>query len=282
MSDGVGAAAPNAASYYERWKHHDVGTLIRICDDYIVYIDKKGKLDWEINMSVDELSDTDKNALTAVYCDIVVHESASLDGYSPEHKERYLTILGEAYVHWITQDPVTARRLVTAAQQYYRERSEETSRSWYLNCATRVSCMFLIAGALAWVGKAGVIAFIGITGFKLGIAAVAGSSGALFSVIARTGKLNFKASAGRGLHELEAASRICTGAISGVVVYLAFTSELILGELLKNVHRTEIALLASIAAGAAERLTSSIISRFDESKMVATTNPSEEKVTKEE
>lgn len=281
MPDGVGTVAAEATNYYDKWKRHDVGTLIRICNEYIVHIDKAGKLDWEVDAPVRQHSPEDQSALNAVYCDIVVNEAFSLTGYSNDHRERYLTILGEAYVHWIDGDHVTARRLVTAAKVYYRERSEETSRRWYLNSATRVSSLFLIAGTLAWVGRTSVIAFIGAEAFQLGTAAVAGACGALFSVIARSGKLNFKASAGRDLHELEAASRICTGAISGVVVHLAFTSELILGALLKNTHRAEIALLASIAAGAAERLGSSIISKFDESKVAILSAPTAEEDTKE-
>ena len=272
MPDGVGAAAEHStAKYYEKWAHHKVGTYIRISDDYIVHIGIDGKLDWEVDIPASKVVASPpqiEKELNAVYCEIVVCEASSLVGYAEDHRHQYLTMLGEAYVHWIEGDPVTAKILVVAAKRYYRERSEETSRRWYLHSATRIVSLFLAAGVLAWIGKDSVISLIGSGLFHFWLAAVAGAVGALFSVIARSGKLNFQAGAGKDLHELEAASRVCAGAISGVIVYLALSSELILGALLKNSHRAEIALLASIAAGAGERLATSIISKFDESKVV--------------
>lgn len=263
------ASSDSELDYYEKWKHHKVKKYIRICKEFIVHIDVDGKLDWETDTEDPEPSDEiekQEQALNSVYCDIVVNEAASLAGYSEDHKERYLTILGEAYVHWIKRDAPTAKRLVSAAKLYYRERSAETSRRWYLQTTIRVASLMFLAGILAWIGKDSVISFIGDKVFHFCLAATAGSVGALFSVIARSGKLQFKASAGKDLHELEAASRVCTGAISGVIVYLALSSELILGALIKNVHRAEVSLLAAIAGGAAERLATSIISKFDDTK----------------
>lgn len=261
-------AQPSAPAYYDRWKHHEVGVRIRICEEYIVHIDVRGKLDWEvIDKPEPHITEAQAVELNSAYCDIVVNEKRSLEGYTPEQREHYLTILGEAYVHWIERDVSTVKRLVQAAKKYYQERSEETSRRWYLNATIRVFGLCLLAGLLAWITQDAVIRMIGSHAFKIGLSAVAGTIGALFSVIARSGKLKFNASAGRNLHELEAASRIAAGAISGVIIYLALSSEIILGALLKNSHRTEIALLASIAAGAGERLATSIISKFDESKL---------------
>jgi hypothetical protein len=69
MPDGAGAVAAEAANYYDKWKHHDVGTLIRICNECIVHIDKKGKLDWEMDALAKHHTTEDQSALNAVYCD---------------------------------------------------------------------------------------------------------------------------------------------------------------------------------------------------------------------
>ncbi len=249
---------------YRKWAHHKIGTRIRISEKFIVHIDTDGKLDWEIDDDDVEQTPAEKQALRDAYSEIVVCESVALTGYSAEHQRQFLTILGEAYVHWIEGDPATVKKLVKEARKYIRERSEETSRRWYLTASMDSAGYFLFAGIVAWLTKDVVIGHVGQKVFYVGLAACSGAVGALFSVIVRSGKIKFKASAGWNLHVLEASSRITAGAISGVIAYLALTSDLLLGTLLNNPHRMELALLASLAAGAGERLATSIISRFEE------------------
>lgn len=254
------------ADYYSKWSHHRIGTIIRICDDFIVHIDKDGKLDWEVAAANDSTSSSTparQKELGQVFGEIVVCESASFSGYSPEHALQYKTMLGEAYVHWITGDALTSRKLVAAARDYYRERSEETSRGWYLQTTALATGPFLLIGVFAWLMRLEIAALIGQSALNIILAACTGAIGALFSVIVRSGKLQVKASAGRSLHVLEAVSRVCVGAISGVIGYLALTSELILPNLLKNTHRAEILCLVALAAGAGERMATSIISKFE-------------------
>lgn len=252
--------------YYSKWSHHRIGTIIRICDDFIVHIDTDGKLDWEVaaaNDAINSATPARQKELSQIFGEIVVCESTSFDGYASEQAHQYKTMLGEAYVHWITGDASTSRKLIAAARDYYRERSEETSRRWYLQTTALATAPFLLIGIFAWLMRVNLVTFVGQGAFNVTLAACMGAIGALFSVIVRSGKLQVKASAGRGLHMLEAASRVCVGAISGVIGYLALTSELILPSLLKNSHRAEILLLVALAAGAGERMATSIISKFE-------------------
>jgi hypothetical protein len=86
--------------------------------------------------------------------------------------------------------------------------------------------------------------------------------GALLSVITRSGTLRFDCSAGRSLHHIEAASRICAGVLSGVLIALAVESGLVLGPLLASANRVTILLVAAFAAGTTERFAPSIISKL--------------------
>lgn len=96
--------------------------------------------------------------------------------------------------------------------------------------------------------------------FWLLMSATAGSLGALFSVIGRTGKLTFDCSAGRALHHLEGASRIWAGALSGSVVALAVRTEVVLAPLSWCEKTPAVMMPAALAAGAGERPATSIIS----------------------
>jgi hypothetical protein len=100
---------------------------------------------------------------------------------------------------------------------------------------------------------------LGDGAFWLLLSSVGGAIGALLSVIQRTGKFTFDCSAGRALHCLEATSRIWAGAISGVLAGLAVRSEVILAVLAHGGRAPAIMMLAAFAAGAGERLATSII-----------------------
>lgn len=260
--------APDS-DYYKQWGHHEIGVRIRICKQFIVHIDKDGKLDWE-NCDAHEaefytLPEETRKKLNSALSDIVVCEANSLVGYAEDHKVHFLTVLGEAYVHWLERDADAAVRLVKFATKYHRERSEEMSRNWYLTTSMVIAGFCLFFGVIVWFSKAVFIEHAGTTAFHAALSASFGAVGALLSVIARSGKLKFRASSGQDLHFLEATSRICAGAISGVIAYLALKSGLILGTFATNPHRGELFLLASLAAGSGERLATSIISKFDDS-----------------
>jgi hypothetical protein len=119
---------------------------------------------------------------------------------------------------------------------------------------------FVVAGGCLWWWRDPLLERLGDSGFWLLLAAVAGTLGALLSVIGRTGKLEFDCSAGRALHYLEGASRIWAGALSGVIAGAAVGTEMILAPLSRGDRSHAVMLLAALAAGTGERLATSIIS----------------------
>lgn len=255
--------------YPEQWSHHPIGFLIRATKDYVVHIDKSGRLDWETTTEFDKeiakRPDEHRQSLSNVKCEICLAEAAPLQGYSNEIKHHFLKLLGEALVHWIEGDADIARKMVQGALAYLRERNEETSRHWYLSAGINSASLFCAVGILTWLVRRDAIDFLGPNGFMLLLAACCGAVGAMLSIIVRSGNLKFSASAGRALHYLEASSRISAGAISGVIVFLAVKSELVLSAFLHGPGGSMVLFLAPLAAGAGERLATSIISKFDES-----------------
>lgn len=283
--DSAGKIAPLMTSargdYHEQWAHHSVGFLIRATKDYVVHIDKDGKLDWETTPDFDgeikKRPDEQKSMLGAVIGEICLAESIPLRDFSDEVKHHYLKLLGEALVHWISGDAGLSHKMVEGALAYLRERSAETSRRWYLSAGITSAGLFCIVGILAWLCRIQMIDILDLNGFMLLLATCSGAIGAMFSIIVRSGNLTFNASAGRRLHYLEASSRITAGAISAVIAYLAVKSEFILGAILHSTENSMLLFLATLAAGTGERFASSIISKFDES---AVDFPNDFKVTK--
>lgn len=254
--------------YPEKWAHHDIGFLVRATEHFIVHIDRKGQIDWETTPDYDqELKQRPENIqaqLSELSGDISVCEASMVQSYSTDIRHHYLKLLGEARAHVILAEIGPAEKMIRAARKYYRERSEEMSRNWYVSTGIISAGLYLILGILAWLTRAPLLALLGPTGFMTLLAACSGAVGAMFSIIARSGKLIFKASAGLRIHRLEASSRVTIGAISGIVAYLAFKSGLVLGSLAQGEKTKSLLLLASLAAGAIERVATSIISKFDE------------------
>lgn len=277
--DGVGGEAKNGDSvvhfpnhpprgdYLEIWQHHDIGVLIRATKDFLVHIDKNGHIDWETTRDYDQSvkGDAGYNGAkeSAILNDCAILETSPCAGLSVETVTQFKRLLGEAMVNAFDLDYTAAQRMVATARQFHQNRSQEISRKWYLVSSFEAVVPVILAASVLWVARGFWMGLIGETAFWLLLAACAGAIGALFSVITRSGHLGVDASAGEDLHGLEARSRIAAGAFSGLVVGLAIMTEMILGALTKGGRMHVVIVLGALAAGAGERLASSIISKLD-------------------
>jgi hypothetical protein len=165
--------------------------------------------------------------------------------------------LGCAFDH----DYVTADMMFQRAGEYLRLRGEEVSRSWYLSASSFATVPFVIAALLTIALRSWLQQIISVNGVWLVIASCAGAIGALLSIIARTGKMNFDHAAGRRLHNFEGASRILAGAISGLLAGLAVRSELLFGNLIHENKMNLVMTTIALIAGTSERLVNSIINK---------------------
>jgi hypothetical protein len=205
----------------------------------------------------------------AILSDGAVLECAPCHGLTGEAKRHYKRLVGEALSYNFEDDYQTAQRMLSEARTYMRVRSEEISRRWYLSASAVMAAIMISLGLLIWFWRESIMAALTPSFIWLCLAAVAGSCGALLSVIWRSGQLKFDCSAGQALHYLEGASRIWAGALSGVLVALAVKTELILAPLTRGGHALTAIMLAAFAAGAGERLATSIISTFESAHVPA-------------
>jgi hypothetical protein len=261
----------------EKWKPHEkeVRYLVRESDHYIVFIDRELDVDWdtdsELNKSLDKQKGTEAekqyyNALTQA----AVVETMPSDGLNLTKKLRFKRLVGEAIVCCLEQQYENALRALGFARDYLHDRTIETSRFWYLSSSIVCALPFVGIAFVSWIERAALITILGDKAFWLIVTACYGATGALLSVMIRTGNLSFDTASGFWLHWLEALSRISVGALSGGFIGLAIQSKLFLSLLSGNSQTHLLMMIGAFVAGAGERLAPSIIAQF-ESKLPSRT-----------
>jgi hypothetical protein len=266
--------------YQERWNHLAPKHLIRQTKDFIVFIDKEGDIDWETTSEYDEGGPEDSVTHNSILNDAALLEGTPNEGLQLQQISQFKRLIGEALACSFEHDYKNAREMLIAAKEYVRDRSEETSRRWYLCASFVMAILFALAGSIIWAYREKAIIFLGSQGMWLVLAAATGALGALLSVITRSGKLKLDCAAGKWLHYLEGASRIWAGALSGFLISLTIKQELLFAPLSQGGKMPGVMLIGAFIAGAGERLASSIISKFESTQEDVASGKGKSKQTK--
>lgn len=267
MTNPSQQSSDQSGEYKELWEEHEdnIGVLIRKTDRYIVYIDKEDDLDWGTTVPYDQSFEHsnrfDAKRHAKVDIAIGLAETVPLKELPQKTIHAYLKLLGHAMVCRFELEYDSAEAVLERASKYIGERRSEKSREWYLDTAIRASAFPIIGGLLLVLGRTQATQLLGNEGFHLALACSAGATGALFSIIWRTGRIDFDRFAPARLHRIESRSRIIAGCISGLLAGLAIRSHVISGTWALGDHPTLVMLTVALAAGTGERLASSIIDR---------------------
>jgi hypothetical protein len=270
------------SDYGDVWGHVKPDYLIRVTKDYIVYLDKENDLDWETRPEYDKHGPADRKKHNAVLSDAAVLECTPCHGLPTQTKRQFKRLIGEGLSCSFENDYPNAAQMIHQAEAYIRARSEEMSRRWYLSASAFMASVMIALGLLIWVWREPISVALTANFIWLFLAAVAGSCGALLSVIWRSGQLRFDCSAGEALHYLEGASRIWAGALSGVLVALAVKSEFVLAPLTHSGNTMPVIIFAAFVAGAGERLATSIISTFETTHLATTSGRGQKSANSDE
>jgi hypothetical protein len=245
----------------------------------IVFIDHELDVDWdttdELDRSFEEKGGDSKAQHYKVFAQAAVVETMPSDGLNDEMKLRFKRLIGEAIVSCLDLQYENALSTLGFAREYLRDRTQETSRFWYLSSSMMWAVPFGLIAAGFWIERSALTAALGDQVFWLIIASCAGAIGALLSVMGRAGRLAFDSASGFPLHCLEALSRISVGALAGGLVDLAIKSKVFLSLLSADSQTHVIMIIAAFVAGAGERFAPSIIAEFD-SKLIG--RPAEQSV----
>jgi hypothetical protein len=170
----------------EKWLHLEWQYLVIATKFYCVFIDKELDIDWSTTPEREARGADDPAQYHQIMGEVSALETAPCDGLGNDVKLHYKRLIGEAISRNFEDQYESARRMLATAEAYYRARSGETSRRWYLIASFKAVAPIVLAGGLLWLGRPFAMALVGPGAFKVLIAAVAGALGALLSVITRS------------------------------------------------------------------------------------------------
>jgi hypothetical protein len=254
------APSPRKRQYEENWPEvTNLRYLITSTDKYIVFIDTDIDIDW-ISLIEDDSGNGSPSKHNQIMNEAALLETTPCTGLPENMRMQFKRLIGEGIVRSFEHDYDSASKMLQSARNYMAARGEETSRLWYLSASFVATVPFICCGVIVWIWRDGFAKSFGSAALWITLAAVMGAMGALLSVIARTGTLKFDCSSGSRLHYLEGGSRICAGALSGIILGLSVISGIFLAPLTHVENAHSIMMVAAFAAGAVERLVTSIIS----------------------
>lgn len=250
--------------YNQQWASHrsECKKIIRISNKYIVFIDRSNNIDWESTDKHDESfteEEKGEKEKSLSQCSIIEHNP--LEGLSESTILSFKTVVGEAIVNCLEKNFEDAQRILKQAEDYRIDRVIEKSRTWYLMFTMFIYLIILVLAALIYSKQASNCEPI-LENLLFGLW---GITGALLSVILRSGNMLNSSVSGWIPHFLESISRLIVGFISSQIVYLGIKSGILFANLSDSNQiqfQFTVSFLA-LLAGASERFAPSIIEKIE-------------------
>ena len=216
----------------------------------IVYIDAENDIHWRVEKEINLTEEDQKNRNQAM-SKLRIAQSLPVQNLPHDEILNYKKMLGMGYNAALLKDWEEVDVAIREAEKYRDDRNKERSRYILLTAATFYVMLFGIVSAIAWhylEQKAE------IGGMMMG------AVGAYVSIWTRYGKMDMTGLGTKGLHRLEAFSRILIGVIFALVVVFMVHSNIIFG----NIEGNDIYLfpLMGFCAGFSEKWIPSILERF--------------------
>lgn len=233
-----------------------VGWLIDSDDDFIVYIDEDGYVEWNMNDNGMLGKDTGEHLNKIAFL-----ESFDTGQLSGNQREVYARMLGEAVARLFQKDLEAAKGALVAAEQWIIARTTEIARRWYLEGAAWASLLAAILAIFLVIGGDLIPAVVGPMGspkHTVLLGSFAGGLGAWLSVIQRGRLTALDITAGAWMHYLEGIFRIMIGVLGALIVALAIQANII-----GHVEQLSATLLLCMVAGVSERLVPSLIEQIE-------------------
>jgi hypothetical protein len=231
--------------------------LIDSDDEFIVYIDEKGYVEWNMNDNKILGEGTGEHLNKIAFL-----ESFDTGKLSSDQREVYARMLGEAVARLFQKDLEAAKGALVAAEEWIIARTTEIARRWYLEGAAWASLLAAIAAVFFVFGGDLIPAGVGPMGspkHTVLLGACAGGLGAWLSVMIQRGRLTaLDITAGAWMHYLEGIFRIMIGVLGALIVALAIKANII-----GHVQQLSASLLLCMVAGFSERLVPSLIEQIE-------------------
>jgi hypothetical protein len=239
----------------------DVDWLIDSDKDYIVYIDKQGYVEWNMNHN-DMLGPATGPSLNK----IAWLEAVDTSHLKHRQIESYQRMIGEGVARLFQKNLSAAQAAFDVADTWITARNNEVARRWYLRGAGIVALLSLVAVCILAAHIEASRAKFSPVGYNILMGTAMGGLGAWLSVIQRSRRTELDVAAGPLLHHLEGAFRIIAGTLGAFLVALAIQADLINGakEFLKGLPAI---MVVCMVAGTSERLVPSLIEQIESRAM---------------
>lgn len=216
-------------------------------EQYIVFLDSDLEVDFETTDEYDKQYPDRKEKIDDTYTRIEEMEhSPAVQYLSEKTKKAFTCLLGDALVAELNGSKETVTQTLQTAETYFKARTAEISRRWLLINAFGAT-------------------LIGYAIWKLFLPkdfVLFGCLGALFSILCKTGKLEYDCQGGRFLNMLEILSRFLAAIISAYLAEQLYQIDLLFSAF-KTIDDSSIVLsLICFVAGFSERLVPSIVSHL--------------------
>lgn len=234
----------------------NISFLVKEGDDFIVYIDKEGDIEWATTAKWG-----DSRQVGAIANRSAKLRALSLGHLSPDVQKSATLLRAEAIARALEKNAENANEQMKQAEDFISSKMRETARLWRL---VSTACMAAAIALLAWPIAVGYAKLSGIgTPGPLWIAqgSSCGTLGALLSVIVRANDSPLDPTSGARIHFAEGISRAWVGAFCGVLIIAAIRARV----LLPDVTDTYAIFLLAFVGGFSERLVPSIIERVGRS-----------------
>ena len=225
-------------------KPDNVTLLIRhSSDNYIVFIDGDSEVDYETTDAYDEAHPSHEVRLSTIYNRIEDLEYRPAVQYlSAKNQKALVRLLGNALAAELDMAQSEADKTIQMAEQFLKQRTIEISRRWLLLSAFGAAAISL--ALWHWLVPKDFLFF--------------GCLGAFFSILCKTGKLDYDCEAGVFLNILEVISRFFAAMISAYLAGKLFEADLLFTAL-REIKTVSVLPLIYFAAGFSERLIPSIV-----------------------
>lgn len=248
--------------YDKTWGSHkdNCKLIIRITENYIIYIDSRNNIDWETTKAYDS-SDLSKNNADKekILSQCLIYEHKPIGGLSEASILSFKTIIGEAIVNCLENNCAGSIDILKQADEFRVDRVVEKSREWYLSFTILISAVLIFVALL--INSKNILIWEGmLENIKIGAWGIAGTC---LSIILRSGNMTTASYAGRWLHFVESGCRLIGGFISGQIVYLGIMSGILFTSLINTDNTQYILSFLALIAGASERFAPSIVTKIE-------------------
>ncbi len=248
----------------EHWEAMPVGYLILETQDFIVFLDKEGDVDWGTTDEYDA-ANTKKKDQAAIHNRVQQLHGADGGQLSSRNIRRFRCMLGEGTARALEGHFDEARDVLDRAETFVNAQTRAAARYAYFVAGAVWLGLALLVTLGTWAARATLKKFLGDGVVDLVTAAGAGATGAFFSILLQMRNAPVDPSSERRQQYADAGARILMGMIGAVVVALCVRSGIVLPQL-KPVIAGSTGhaglLLACTVAGFSERLAPALINRL--------------------